>query len=182
MSPPIPVDVRARCFIYNRLPRRWFSSRYSGEPADYLDRFRHAIDTYDTAWPRTSRNWVKQRMTEAGGDFNAGLTVITTELVDDMGDFQGTKGLADPDREAIVDFLLANETYNKAAHRQWDKLVHEIKTNFAASAADNNDDRAVSAKALSLGGSKRKQCVTESIEMRSLMKKQTYSFTRTCLR
>lgn len=110
------------------IPRSWFNSNYTGKPEDYKDRFVKVLEVYGTDWPRMSQQWAKSCMTKADGDFEKGLAEITVTLVDDVGNFQGTKGLSDEARGEIVQFLLSDKTYKNTAHEKLDGLVVNSST------------------------------------------------------
>mmetsp|Transcript_38244 Transcript_38244/g.92532 ORF Transcript_38244/g.92532 Transcript_38244/m.92532 type:complete len:445 (+) Transcript_38244:749-2083(+) len=86
---------------------------YTGSPKDYEDRFFNGIK-YFRYWPKYAQTWAKGIM--AGYETpEDGVKEVTKHLVDDATGYNKTKGFKKTEKNEIVEYLVNNERYMKAA-------------------------------------------------------------------
>merc|ERR1712176_1501242 len=105
---------------FNSEGRNGNNSTFTGNPEDYRDQFVKVVESYPS-WPTMAKRWLEGQM--KGGDIEAGISKITTELVNDSLGYQRTKNFTSKEKKQIVEFLLADPTFSKAARKHWSKLV-----------------------------------------------------------
>lgn len=97
------------------------ANAYTGSPDDYLDRFVTAINWFPS-WPAFAKSWAKGVM-KKHAKLEDGIAEITKALVDDAMGKQKTKSFENGQKKEIVDFLLSNESFLKAATKHLEKLA-----------------------------------------------------------
>ena len=83
------------------------AGKYSGRPADYVERFVKMAQDVETTWPSVSRQWAIRLLQEHG--LTGGIAHITTTSVDDQFNFFRTRHFASHEKAEIVEYLLHDE-------------------------------------------------------------------------
>jgi len=95
--------------------------RFSGDPEDYVARFKGAIEHIDV-WPSFAKEWAKNVMRTNG---EAGsIAALTRELVNDSMGYQKTRHYSREDKQKIVEHLLESDGYMASAKKHLVPLIN----------------------------------------------------------